>query len=82
VEGHRTVPGAGDELLDELDARAAYVRRRALRDHAAYRLDPSAALVRGNGTIAVPLVPNPDFGRPLVQLAPGRTLRFGLQMRY
>lgn len=54
----------------------------AIRDHAAYRLDPSGPITRSNGTITVPLVSNTNFGNPLVQLSSGRTLRLGLQVRY
>jgi hypothetical protein len=66
-------------FLDALDLAEA---DSALRDHALYRVDPDAALQSSAGRVTIPLVVNSDFGEPLVRLTSGRTLRFGLRLRY
>lgn len=73
--------GALAVFVDALDLLEADV---AIRDHALYRVDPTAALDydSGAGRVNVPLVVNSGFGNPLIRLTSGRMLRLGLQLRY
>lgn len=66
-------------FVDALDLTEADL---AIRDHALYRLDPAAPLQSSEGSVTVPLIVNSAFGEPLVRLSSGRTLRFGLRLRY
>lgn len=53
-------------------------------DRALYLVDDSRALVRDPvaGTVAVPLVANPNFGKPLARRTAGRIFRLGLRVNY
>jgi hypothetical protein len=48
-----------------------------------YLVDPTRALTTdAQGRVVVPLVANPDFGKPLLRRGSGRTLRVSLQLAY
>lgn len=66
------------DAMNVLDAENADV------DRALYLVDGSAALVRdpATGTVTVPLVANPDFGRAIRRYGSGRYLRIGLRVNY
>jgi len=52
-------------------------------DRAVYLVDPSAPLVtHADGSIDVPLVINPDFGRMLTRYSPQRRLRVGVRVSF
>lgn len=53
-------------------------------DRGLFLIDPSGGLVEdpARGVVTLPLVANPDFGRPLGRLGTGRTLRVGLQVTF
>jgi hypothetical protein len=53
-------------------------------DRALYLVDPDGALATdaASGTVTLPLLPNPNFGKPLARLTEGRTFRLGLRLTY
>src|SRR5690606_32226605 len=53
-------------------------------DAALYLIDPAGELVSDPvaRTVTLPLVANPDFGKPLTRRTPGRTLRLGLSFNW
>ncbi|HEX8906727.1 MAG TPA: hypothetical protein VF771_17890, partial [Longimicrobiaceae bacterium] len=52
-------------------------------DNAVYLVDPARSLTTdAQGRVVVPLVANPDFGKPLLRRGSGRTLRVSLQLAY
>ena len=66
------------DALNVLDAENADV------DRALYLVDRSGALVKdpATGTVTVPLLANPDFGRAVRRYGSGRFLRIGLRVNY
>jgi hypothetical protein len=64
--------------LNLLDAEYAYV------DRALYLVDPAGSLTAdpATGAVTVPLLANPDFGRPIRRYGSGRALRFGVRVNY
>ena len=50
-------------------------------DRALYLVDSNRTIVNGANTL-VPLTINPQFGTPVLNTAPGRTLRIGLRVKY
>jgi hypothetical protein len=53
-------------------------------DHAVYLLDPSGTVSRNpaTGVVTVPLVVNPDFGKPVTRYSSGRVFRLGVHVNY
>ncbi|MGH7465315.1 MAG: hypothetical protein ACREK1_09080, partial [Longimicrobiales bacterium] len=53
-------------------------------DAALYLIDPTGSLTVDPDarTVAVPLIVNPDFGRPLVRRHTGRRFRLGLSLNW
>lgn len=53
-------------------------------DHALYAVDPATPLSVDavSGQVTVPLVANPNFGRPMTLRTPGRTIRVGLRVNH
>jgi hypothetical protein len=53
-------------------------------DRALYLIDAGGSLVENptTGVIRLPLITNPDFGKPLSRIDAGRTLRIGLQLAF
>jgi len=53
-------------------------------DRALYLVDPTGALTRDptTGVVTVPLLANPDFGKPVRRFGSGRYLRVGLRVNY
>jgi hypothetical protein len=79
--------GAADGLSGELFADALGLLRTGegdFPDPVLYLLDPAGVLESdpGAATVTVPLIANPNFGRPLAGTAPGATLRFGVRIHY
>jgi hypothetical protein len=56
----------------------------AVPDRAVYLVDAGGTLTRDSalGTVSLPLVANPNFGRPLGRFSAGRLLRVGLQVTF
>lgn len=74
----------GGRYALELVADGLNLTGRAIRypDGALYLVDPAGSLARGAGTVTLPLLANPNFGRPLADAAPGRILRLGFRISY
>jgi hypothetical protein len=53
-------------------------------DNALYLVDPTGSLTidPAAGVVTVPLVANPDFGRPVVRRSTGRVFRIGIKVNY
>ncbi|UCG85495.1 MAG: carboxypeptidase regulatory-like domain-containing protein [Gemmatimonadota bacterium] len=53
-------------------------------DRAIYLLDPSTPVSRNpaTGVVTVPLIVNPDFGKPMKRYSSGRALRLGVHVNY
>jgi len=53
-------------------------------DHALYLIDGSGSLTRNASTsvVTVPLIANPNFGKPMATFGTGRMLRIGFQVNY
>ena len=52
-------------------------------DHALYLVNPAGALSSSpTGVVTVPLMINPDFGKPIYRSAAERTLRAGVRVRF
>lgn len=66
------------DVLNVLDAEAP------VTDRALYLVDPagSVTLDPATGTVAVPLVANPDFGTPRALRGSGRAIRLGVRVNY
>ncbi|HEU5208843.1 MAG TPA: carboxypeptidase regulatory-like domain-containing protein [Longimicrobiales bacterium] len=64
------------EAFDLLDA------ERRMPDSALYLVDPDAELDVSGDVVSVPLVANPDFGKPRAWPLSGRTLRLGLSLNW
>jgi hypothetical protein len=64
--------------LNLLDAEYAYV------DRALYLVDPAGSITTdpATGTVTVPLVANPNFGKAIRRYGSGRALRFGIRVNY
>jgi hypothetical protein len=72
--------GRAELVVDGIDLIGADV---AVRDRALYLVDPAGEVTTDpvSGTTVVPLLVNPDFGRPLLPLSAGRSIRIALQVR-
>jgi hypothetical protein len=68
-------------VVDALDLIAS---ERVGVDNALYLVDPAGDLEvsAGGAMTTIPLIANPDFGRPLTRYAPQRRIRIGLRVRY
>lgn len=66
------------DALNLLDAEYVEV------DRALFLVDPAGTVTEdpAAGTVTVPLVANPGFGRPIRRYGSGRTLRLGLRVNY
>jgi len=64
------------EAFDLLDA------ERRMPDSALYLIDEAAPLAVNGNVVTVPLVANPDFGKPRAWPLSGRTLRLGLSLNW
>ncbi|HEX6559500.1 MAG TPA: hypothetical protein VF021_08555, partial [Longimicrobiales bacterium] len=66
------------EALNLLDANLESI------DRAVYLVDPARSLVvdATNNVVTVPLVANPNFGKPLARFGSGRLLRIGFQVNH
>ncbi len=53
-------------------------------DRALFLVDPNGTTTRDpvTGTVAVPLIVNPDFGKPVVRYSTGRAVRLGARVNY
>lgn len=53
-------------------------------DRALYLVDPDAGLIvdQADASFVVPLIANPDFGKPIRALSSGRVYRIGLEVTY
>ena len=53
-------------------------------DRALYLIDRGGSMLENsaNGVVTLPLVTNPNFGKPLSRTDAGRTLRVGLQLGF
>jgi hypothetical protein len=72
--------GRFEVVVDGIDLVGADL---ALRDRALYLVDPAGTITTDptSGRAIVPLLVNPDFGRALLPLSTGRSVRIALQVR-
>ena len=56
----------------------------AAPDRALFLVDPEGSISRDpvTGVVTIPLVVNPDFGKPVTRYSPGRTVRVGVRVNY
>jgi hypothetical protein len=80
--GLRRQGGLGLELT--LDALNLLSSGDEYPDRALFLVDPEGALATdaASGTVTLPLLPNPNFGKPLARLTEGRIFRLGLRLTY
>jgi hypothetical protein len=75
--------GGGARLWASVDAFGLVSSETGVVDRAAVLIDPSGSLGTGTGgTVTVPLIPNPNFGKLLSRRVEPRLLRFGLRVEY
>jgi hypothetical protein len=51
-------------------------------DRALYLIDANRTITQSGGTLSLPLVANPHFGKPLTRVGSGRMFRIGLQVNH
>jgi hypothetical protein len=73
LQGEAQVVVDALNILDSADA---------IPDRALYLVNPSASTTTNpsTGVVTVPLLTNPNFGRPLLRLTTGRSVRLGLRL--
>lgn len=78
LKGKRTSGQLYVEALNALDNRIEDI------DHAVFLVDPAGSLSidTTNNVVNVPLIANPNFGKPLARFGTGRLLRIGFQVNH
>jgi hypothetical protein len=75
--------GGGGKLYATLDAFNVVSSETGVVDRAVLLIDPSRPLGTGVvGSVTVPYIPNPNFGKLVSRRVEPRLLRFGLRMEY
>jgi hypothetical protein len=87
LDGRLSIDVASTELLRAnvvIDVLNAIASEDIIPDRAVYLVDPARQLnVSPNGrNVTVPLIVNPNFGRPLVRFTPERVVRLGLRVSW
>jgi len=72
----------GRDIALSVDAYNLVERVEGIRDTALLLVDPAGSITTSSdgGTLTVPLTVNPDFGKVLVPMGPGRVIRIGLRL--
>ena len=75
--------GGGGRLWASVDALDLVSSETGVVDRAAVLIDSSGSLATGTGgTVTIPFIPNPNFGKLLSRRVEPRLLRFGLRVDY